>query len=70
MDSFEEDSPTSQGWIWLAVAVGAALGAVGVVYLFRHRDPAFRMDRLLRRCEDRIHNIESYLAQLESTLSS
>lgn len=63
-----EETNDSQSWLWLAVAAGAVLGAVGIAYLFWERNPTYRLDRLLRRCEDRIHNIEDSLTELESSL--
>ncbi len=56
--------------LWLALVLGVAGGVAGVIYLLRHNDASHRMDRLLRRCEGRIHNIESSLAELESSLGS
>lgn len=56
--------------VWLGLAAGAALGALAVAYLIHQRNPAHRMDRILRRCEDRIHNIQSSLAELESSLAA
>jgi hypothetical protein len=53
--------------IWLGVGVGVA---AGVYYLLRHNDAAHRMDRLIRRCEDRIHGIEDSLTSLETSLGS
>ncbi len=64
-----EETQARQLWVWAGIAVGVALGAAGVVYLFRQGDAGHRMDRLLRRCEDRIKNIQSSLADLESTLT-
>jgi hypothetical protein len=57
-------------WMWIGIAVGVALGTAGVVYLMRRTDAPRHMEKLLRRCEDRIHNIESALTGLESSLSS
>ncbi|MCJ7823034.1 MAG: hypothetical protein MUQ26_08180 [Armatimonadetes bacterium] len=62
----EEEGHT---WIWLAAVGGAALAAVGIVYALRVRDPGYRMDRLLRRCEARIDGVEVSLAQLEQSLA-
>jgi len=53
--------------VWLGVGVGVA---AAVLYLLRHNDAAHRMNRLLRRCEDRIHGIEDSLSHLESSLGS
>jgi len=54
--------------MWLALAAGAALAAFAVAY-YLQRDPTYRLDRLLRRCEARLHNLESSLAEIESTLA-
>lgn len=64
-----EEVEDRQTWMWVALTIGAAVGAFGLVYLLLRRNPTHRLDRLLRRCEDRIHNIEGSLAELESTLS-
>jgi bacteriorhodopsin len=56
-------------WVWMAVGIGAALGAIAVISLLRYRNPVSRMDRILRRCENRIHDLEAYLSDLESSLS-
>lgn len=64
-----EETDGRNSLLWVALAAGAALGAIGVAYLFWERNPSHRLDRLLRRCEDRIHNIEDSLADLESSLS-
>jgi hypothetical protein len=66
----EESAHKRQVALWLAVVLGVAGAVAGTVYLLRHNDAAHRMDRLLRRCEGRIHNIEGSLAELESTLGS
>jgi hypothetical protein len=66
----EESAHKRQTVLWLALVLGVAGGVAGLIYLLRHTDAAHRMDRLLRRCEGRIHNIESTLAELESTLGS
>jgi len=55
--------------MWIAGVAGAAVAAVGLVYFLRYRDPGYRMDRLLRRCEARIDDVEAFLAQLEQSLS-
>jgi len=47
----------------------AAVAAAGLVYFLRCRDPGYRMDRLLRRCEARIDDVETSVAQLEQSLS-
>ena len=69
-DQMEETSEERQLWVWIGIAAGLTLGAAATVYLLRHNDAAHRMDRLLRRCEGRIHNIESSLSDLESSLTS
>jgi|GEM_PF-1943858 len=53
---------------WAGIAAGVAFGVAAVIYIVRQTDPPHRMDRILRRCESRIDNIESSLADLESTL--
>lgn len=66
----EEGAHKRQMALWLALVLGVAGGVAGAIYLVRRNDAAHRMNRLLRRCEGRIHNIESSLAELESTLGS
>lgn len=65
----QDQEEAAQTWTWLAAVAGAAVAAVGLVYLLRQRDPGHRMDRLLRRCEARIEDVETFLAQLEHSLS-
>ncbi len=66
----EESCDSKEAWMWVGIAAGVALGAAGVIY-FMHRTGASRsMEKLLRRCEDRIHGIENSLIGLESSLSS
>lgn len=55
-------------YLWMAVAAGAALGTAALVWLVWYRDPARRMQRLLRRCQERITDIEESLDQLEASL--
>jgi len=57
-------------WLWVAAAAGLALGVAGIVWYQRYRDPARSMERLLRRCEERIVGIESSLTDLESAVGS
>jgi hypothetical protein len=57
-------------WLWVATAAGLALGVAGVVWYLRYRDPGRSMERLLRRCQDRITGIESSLSDLESVVGS
>jgi hypothetical protein len=53
-------------WVWGAVAAGVVLGAVGVLWLTQYRKPDRSMDRLLRRCYDRLEDIEASIAGLLS----
>jgi hypothetical protein len=57
-------------WLWVAAAAGLALGVAGVVWFLRYRDPVTRMNRLLRRCQERITGIEASLSELESAFQS
>ncbi len=66
--SHSEQAEEHQTWMWLVLAAGAALAAFAVAY-YLQRNPSYRLDHLLRRCETRIHNLESSLAELESTLA-
>jgi bacteriorhodopsin len=66
LSTAEEQEGSS--WVWMAVGIGAALGAIAVISLLRYRNPVSRMDRILRRCEHRIHDLEAYLSDLESSL--
>ena len=65
----QAEEEEGHAWIWLAAVGGAALAAVGLVYVLRARDPGYRMDRLLRRCEARIDDVETSLAQIEQSLA-
>ncbi len=58
-----------ENWALIAVIGSAALGAFGLVYLLRRRNPGRTVDRLLRRCEQRIEDLESAVIGLESALS-
>ncbi len=60
----ESQKHDSAVWVWSAVAAGMVLGAVGVIWLMQYRHPDKSMDRLLRRCHDRLEDIESSLATL------
>ncbi len=53
-------------WVWGAVAAGIVVGAVGVLWLLQYRKPDRSMDRLLRRCYDRLEDIEASIATLLS----
>ena len=66
----EERSDERHLWMWVGIAAGVAVGAAAVVLVLRQVDAPHRMERLLRRCEDRIHNIEGSLSDLESSLST
>jgi hypothetical protein len=46
---------------WLVVAATAALGTFALICILRYRDPKRRMDRILRRCQERIEDIETSL---------
>ncbi len=59
-----EEHEDSAAWVWGAVAAGVVLGAVGLVWLMQYRKPDRSMDRLLRRCYDRLEDIETSLATL------
>jgi hypothetical protein len=54
----------------MAVVGSVALGAFGLVYLLRRRNPIRSVDRLLHRCEQRIGSLESAVSGLESALTS
>ena len=58
------ETPDSAVWVWSAVAAGVVLGAVGIVWLMQYRKPDRSTERLLRRCYDRIEDIETSLAAL------
>lgn len=64
--SYEEDRERA-AWIWIAATVGGAVAAAGAVWLVRYRDPDRRMARLLRRCQERIDDIETSVGRLESS---
>jgi hypothetical protein len=66
----EESSDSREMWMWIGIAAGIAVGVTGVIYLMRHTDAPHRLEKLLKRCEDRIHNIESSLSGLESSLGA
>ncbi|MBN1459296.1 MAG: hypothetical protein JXA57_07155 [Armatimonadetes bacterium] len=66
----EERTDERHLWMWVGLAAGAAAGAVAVMLVLRQVDAPHRVERLLRRCEDRIHNIEGSLSDLESSLST
>lgn len=51
-------------WVWGAVAAGVVLGAVGVIWLMQYRNPNRSVDRLLRRCYDRLEDIEASITSL------
>lgn len=66
-DMHEDDH---HAWLWVAVAAGLALGVAGVVWYTRYRDPALSMERLLRRCQERITGIETSLSELEGAVGA
>jgi hypothetical protein len=66
----DDEEEEQHAWLWVAAAAGLALGVAGMVWLLRYRDPVRSMDRLLRRCQDRINVIESSLSELESAFRS
>jgi hypothetical protein len=66
----DRESEAFEVWTWLAVVAGAGLVALGVTYLVRRRNPVRSVDRLLRRCEQRIQSLESALTGLESALTA
>jgi hypothetical protein len=68
MSEAEQDNDSHNAWLWVAAAAGLALGVTGAVWLVRYRDPVRRMNRLLRRCQERINGIEASLSDLESAL--
>jgi hypothetical protein len=61
------DQGEPKQYLWMAVAAGAALGTAALVWLVWYGDPARRMERLLRRCQERITDIEESLGQLEAS---
>ncbi len=61
---------SAQLWTWVGIGAGVALGAAGVIYLLLRTNGPRRMEKLLRRCEDRILSIESSLSDLESSFGS
>lgn len=68
MSAQVEEEREQSPWLWLGVAAGVVLGAAAAVWLVRYRDPSRSMGRLLRRCHERIADIESSLAALHSSL--
>jgi hypothetical protein len=50
------------------VAAGAALSTAALIWLVWYGDPAHRTDRILRRCQHRIGDIEEALSELETSL--
>ncbi len=68
-NAHSEEEEAARTWVWIAAVAGAAVAAAGLAFLLRFRDPGYRMDRLLRRCEGRIGDVETSLAELEESLS-
>jgi hypothetical protein len=60
----EAEEHDRHAWVWGAVAAGAVVGAVGIIWLMQYRKPDRSMDRLLRRCYDRLEDIETSLTTL------
>ncbi|UCC67719.1 MAG: hypothetical protein JSV79_11460 [Armatimonadota bacterium] len=69
MTDSQAEEEAGRTWIWIAAVAGAAGAVAGVFYFLRYRDPGYRMDRLLRRCEARIDDVEGSLAKLEQSIS-
>ena len=57
-------------WMWMAIAAGALAGAVAAIWLLQYRKPDRSMDRLLRRCSDRLDTIEASVTDLVSPAPS
>ena len=70
MTASDREDDEQAAWLWVAGAAGLALGVAGIFWLVRYRDPVHRMNRLLRRCQERINSIESSLSDLESSFQS
>ncbi len=64
MSHQETDDQDHAAWLWMAVAAGAVAGAVAAIWLVRYRKPDRSMDRLLRRCSDRLDDIEASVTNL------
>jgi hypothetical protein len=64
------DEESAHAWLWIAALAGAAAAAVAIAYVVRGRDPGYRLDRLLRRCEARMGTVEESLEKLEQSLSN
>ncbi len=60
----ETEEQDKSAWIWGAVAAGVVLGAIGIIWFMQYRKPDRSMDRLLRRCYDRLEDIEDSLSSL------
>ena len=65
----KDEGGEQQQYLWVAVAAGAAVATAALVWMVWYRDPARRMERLLRRCQERITGIEESLGQIEVSLS-
>lgn len=61
---FETEEPDHAAWVWGAVAAGVVVGAVAVIWLMQYRKPDRSTDRLLRRCQERLEDIEASLSTL------
>jgi hypothetical protein len=62
----ETEAQDHAAWVWGAVAAGVVVGAVAVIWLMQYRKPDHRADRLLRRCQDRLEDLEASLSTLLS----
>jgi hypothetical protein len=63
----ESDQQDRATWLWMAVAAGAVAGALTAIWLAQYRKPDRSMDRLLRRCSDRLDTIEESVTALISS---
>ncbi len=52
-------------YLWMAVAAGAAAATAALVWMMWQRSPTQRTERLLRRCQRRITDIEESLGRTE-----
>lgn len=65
-----EESEAPDVWTWVGIAAGVAIGVAGVMYLLHQTDAPHRLERLLQRCENRIHGLEDVLTGLETSLQT
>jgi hypothetical protein len=64
VEQAESESCEHAAWVWTAIGIGAAAGAIAVVWLMQYRKPDRSLDRLLRRCSDRLDEIETTVSGL------